>query len=138
MQIKSEQFITNLENTLKHYLDPLWLGDFSALASPYILGHRLPATATSPQERGRVLQQVLQEATGQLNGKYAERHQALLQKYYFEALPLKKVYDLFGLTLTCCILRCNWNSRLNRPVYSNARPPWSVALICSKNSKALP
>ncbi len=98
MQIKSEQFITNLENTLKHYLDPVWLGDFSALASPYILGHRLPATATSPQERGRVLQQVLQEATGHLNGKYAERHQALLQKYYFEALPLKKVYDLFGLT----------------------------------------
>lgn len=41
---------------------------------------------------------MLQEATGHLNGKYAERHQALLQKYYFEALPLKKVYDLFGLT----------------------------------------
>lgn len=86
-----------LEDVLKHYGDPDWLGA-SPLATAYFLGVYLPSTEITATSRGRALQKLLADATADISGKYAERYQTILREYYFQARPAAVVWDQIGLT----------------------------------------
>lgn len=86
-----------LEEALKHYQDPAWLGERSPLTTPYFLGDHV-ALAVTGIDRGRALQKVLAAATAAITGKYAERYQTILRAYYFQAYPAAVVWDQIGLT----------------------------------------
>ena len=90
-------FTQVIEEALKHYQDPIWLGESSPLATPYFLGNRLTTSTTSALVRGRTLQALFQEATDHLQGKNAERFQTILRQYYFKSLPAAVVWDMLGL-----------------------------------------
>ena len=90
-------FTQVIEEALKHYQDPIWLGESSPLATPYFLGNRLTTSTTSALVRGRTLQALFQETTDHLQGKNAERFQTILRQYYFKSLPAAVVWDMLGL-----------------------------------------
>jgi len=94
---RKSSFAIEVEQALKRYQEALWLGEYSPLASPYFLGNRLPATAVEPNLRGQYLQQLLAEATNELNGRYAERYQTILREYYFHNQSVKEVCQLINL-----------------------------------------
>ena len=73
-----------VNKALKIYRNPEKLGSVSPLATPYFLGADMPPNATSVLERGRVLQNVLQEATEQIGGEYAERWRKLIELRFFQ------------------------------------------------------
>lgn len=93
----SVTFYHTLEEVLKRYTDPQWLGAHSPLAAPYLLHHALPTRSAEKADRGRALQRLLQQAVGKLNGKYAERFQQLLQEYYFDNRSVEAVCAKVGL-----------------------------------------
>ena len=96
--MKQPSFIETIEQALKHYQDPTWLGDSSPLASPYVLGNRLAGVAQTPLARGRVLQALLKEATGHIEGKNQERYQLIIREYYFHDRPVDFLCDRLGIT----------------------------------------
>ncbi len=89
--LQKSSFAIEVEQALKHFADPQWLGEESPLASPYFLGNRLPTTAIDAQGRGQFLQTILETATAQLQGRYAERYQIILREYYFNNRTVKEV-----------------------------------------------
>lgn len=90
-------FTEVIEDALKHYQDAAWLGESSPLATPYFLGDRLIPVTANALVRGRALQTLLQEATTNLQGKYAEGFQTILSEYYFRNRPAAVVWDQVGL-----------------------------------------
>ncbi len=97
-KLTTARFTDSVEEALKQYGDPAWLGANSPLASPYFLAERLTAGDQTASGRGRVLQALLREATGQITGKYHERYQTLLREYYFQGRSMAAVSDQLGLT----------------------------------------
>lgn len=84
-----------LEQALKQFHHPAWLGDHSPLASPYFLGECLSAsTATAGSDvllRGQALQQLLLEAAdsvAQQQVRWGQLWRDLLQASYFNPAPL--------------------------------------------------
>jgi tetratricopeptide (TPR) repeat protein len=85
--------LARVEEALKHYQEPAWLGEQSPLASAYFLGEWLAPGVVTPLERGRCLQKLLAAVAGALSGKYAERSRTLLDEYYFQHRPAAVVAD---------------------------------------------
>ena len=93
-------FDTVVEQALKQFHNPTWLGEKSPLASPYFLGERLPnVTTTSASDalaRGQTLQQLLIEAAEQVaqhQKRWGQLWRDLLQASYFTPDPLP-VYQI--------------------------------------------
>ena len=82
--MKKSPFVAVVEQALKRYQDPTWLGKNSPLASPFFLGTQLTADAVTPLARGRVLQRLLRSCCDQITGRHQERYQTIIQRYYFE------------------------------------------------------
>lgn len=63
-------FTAQVEEALRHFhdQDAAWLGKHSPLAAPYFIGDCLGGAGNTPQERGRVLKQLLHEAMQALEG----------------------------------------------------------------------
>lgn len=80
-------FQDHLEQALKHYADPHWLGTHSPLAAPYCLGDHLaqlpPSDAGEGVERGRVLQDLLRHTSERLQPtKHYDPAQVLAVSYF--------------------------------------------------------
>lgn len=97
LDLQKSSFAVEVEQALKHYTDPAWLGEESPLASPYFLGNRLPITAVDASGRGQFLQTLLKAATAQIQGRYTERYQIILREYYFNNRTVKDVCRLINL-----------------------------------------
>ena len=63
-----EQFTATVAEALKHYHDPLWLGQYSPLATPYFLGALLQheQQSESTAGRGQGLQRAIEQAVASL------------------------------------------------------------------------
>ncbi|MCB0110573.1 MAG: hypothetical protein KDE53_31850, partial [Caldilineaceae bacterium] len=94
---RKTSFATEVEQALKHYQDPEWMGANSPLASPYFLGRRLPASAVESNARGEHLQRLLTECTDALTGRYAGRYQTIIREYYFNNQTVKAVCQQINL-----------------------------------------
>jgi len=94
---RKTSFATEVEQALKHYQDPEWMGANSPLASPYFLGRRLPASAVESNARGEHLQRLLTECTDALTGRYAGRYQTIIREYYFNNQTVKVVCQQINL-----------------------------------------
>ena len=58
----NQKFVREVEQALNKFNQPDWLGQFSPLASTYLLGHHLqgePAVIAAPHTRGNTLQQLI-------------------------------------------------------------------------------
>lgn len=94
----ARSFRDSIEETLKHFNDPAWLGEHASLAAPYLLARYLDAKIDSPLARGRVLQEVIKQATAQLDGKQGKRSRDILEQYYFRNLRVDAVCHNLGLS----------------------------------------
>lgn len=91
-------FRDTVEEALKHFNDPAWLGTHAPLAAPYLLARHLDTRIDAPLARGRVLQDLLKRAAAQLDGKYGPRSQDILEQYYFRGLRVDVVCDSLNLS----------------------------------------
>ncbi|MEM7133052.1 MAG: hypothetical protein AAF702_42515 [Chloroflexota bacterium] len=91
------QFVAAVEDALKHYSDSQWLGDFSPLASPYLLTNQLTIAKGSAHSRGEALQRLLAEAIDGIQGRNNERYQTILRAYYLDGGTVAQVGKLVGL-----------------------------------------
>jgi tetratricopeptide (TPR) repeat protein len=81
-------FRAELERALEHFTDPMWLGEHSPLAAPYVLGDvaLIQTGDDTPHGRGTALQRQLLAATAQLQPRPDARYdpQRLLKLLFFE------------------------------------------------------
>lgn len=94
---KESSFASTVEQALKHFQDPQWLGQNSPLASPYFLGDWLSSKAIHADARGRTLQELLRDACAKISGRYQDRYRTILREYYFQERALDVVCDQVGL-----------------------------------------
>ena len=87
-------FVGILEQALKHFRDPVWLGKNSPLATPYLLGPYLSLGDDTPKACGLALRQALEDAKGDIEHPiYAGRYQTIIEEYYFKDLSEQQVLD---------------------------------------------
>lgn len=94
---QATSFRDAVEEALKHFNDPTWLGKHSPLAAPYLLARHLDAKIDAPIARGRVLQDLLKRAAAQLEGKQGKRSRDILEQHYFNELKIDAVWDALNL-----------------------------------------
>lgn len=78
----AEEFVSTVTDTLKHYNDPLWLGQRSPLATPYFLGFHLQKEQQpeSVMGRGRTLQNAISQAAASIwPGELPQSREVLLK-----------------------------------------------------------
>jgi len=92
-------FRDKVEEALKNFTDPRWLGEKSPLAVPFLLSRHLELANASPQARGRGLQSLLRKAAMHLadDPDLDERYRKLIQLYYFENKKADAVGEVLGL-----------------------------------------
>lgn len=86
----SDVFSKQLDQALKHFLDPVWLGENSSLAARYFLGKYVSKQSEklldNPRQRGEALREVLREAAyllGVESGDGRIDYKKLLEVAYF-------------------------------------------------------
>jgi hypothetical protein len=94
------RFYEVIEQALRHFHDPVWLGQHSPVTSPYFLGDRLAKLSSIDSadnlERGQSLQQLLMEAADGLavqHVRWGKLWHDLLQESYFSPANLP-VYQI--------------------------------------------
>ncbi len=93
-------FYDTLLHALEHFTDPAKLGEESPLAEPYLLGEYLHTGVVDAKTRGRILQQVLQEALTEVDGEDAELHRRIIYERYFRGQSATGVSQLVTLGKT--------------------------------------
>ena len=95
-----------LEEALDNFQNPAWLGEHSALASPYFLGKYLlqfpRQEAEQPKGRGKALQHLLRHSAEILAEREAiketerKRLYEVIKLYYFDDLPVPAIEPIIG------------------------------------------
>ncbi len=97
--VQPATFGETLLHALEQFTNPVALGRTSPLATPYLLGHHLPASETDARARGRVLQQLLQSAVAAMSGEDADLHRAIIEERYFKGKSAAAARDTARIAL---------------------------------------